>query len=535
MQNTFIRSAAISIILLFWSMLILNANTPNKIKKEKKYSQFVTECLDNLIEYGTDRYGPVNAPILVSILDVNTKTCPENPEPLDEYYRVTRRDRRNPAGSNLFTDQATLKSMYCLTLITENDKYADFAKKYSGYVMDNLVDEKDFFWWGIHRHYDVFKDEMTGHQGNHHEIQAITHIDWEHLWNIDMEAVTKQINAIWEWHVIDKNTGEVNRHGDGKAGCDFSMSAGAYIEAFSFLYSKTKDQIWLDRSLFLAEYYWKRRNISTNLFPDRPNAGLNRFDGSCFVSSITGLYCHSLLKAYELTGEIKFRDQAISYLKAYSKYGFDPETGKFWGALQLDGTPIPGPRVYTDNIDSNEGYAAAQPRGYLDLWEPYMAGYQYAIYTAQAYAFAYHLTKDPVLLESAMQFADWIEKTPPETIETEDTWYKNYSNNQGLKGTYADKYGRSISFFLHLYILTKEDKYLTEAKKFADIAIEKLFRNGLFKGHPEKPYYEAMDGVGYLLYALLQLDHVMDNTKMTLANNKILMTKNQTEMTLDNW
>jgi len=46
--------------------------------------------------------------------------------------------------------------------------------------------------------------------------------------------------------VVDKATGEVNRHGDGARGCDFSMSAGAFIEAFCFLHGKTGERSWLD-------------------------------------------------------------------------------------------------------------------------------------------------------------------------------------------------------------------------------------------------------------------------------------------------
>jgi len=235
-----------------------------------------------------------------------------------------------------------------------------------------------------------------------------------------------------------------------------------------------------------------------------------------------------------LTVESLLRDQAIYYLKAYSKYGFDRESGKFWGALQLDGTPIPGPRVYTDNIDYSEGYAAAQPRGYLDLWESYMAGYQYAIYTAQVYAYAYQLTAEPELLESAKHFANWIEKTPTNTIETKHTWYMNYSNNEGSQGTYADKYGRTISFFLQLYVLTEKDNYLNEAKRFADEALDKLYENGIFKGHPAKTYYEAIDGVGYLLYSLLQLDQVLENSYLVMSRKKILINES-VEMKMDNW
>ncbi len=513
---------------------------------DSSYTEHVQECVDLLLAHGTDRYGAVHAPILVSILDVETRTCPDIPETLDEYFRVTRRDRRSPAGSNLLTDQPTLRAMYVLSEITGNGDYAAFADRYANYVMKNLVDEQGFFWWGWHRHYDVFTDSMKGHNPDQakwgasvipHEIHAMNGIVWDRLWATDKGAVSKEIEAIWKWHIINKKTGEPNRHGDGNKGCDFTMSGGAFIEAFAFMYSKTKDQRWLDHAKLVANYYWERKDPQTNLLPERPNAGKTRFDGGSFVTSITGLYCHSLLKAYEITKETSFRDQAVAYLGAYAKLGYDKKTGKFWGALQMNGTPIPGPRIFTDNIDSAANYAAVEPRGHLDLWEPYVAGYQYAIYTAQTYAYAYQLTKDPEMLTAAKRFAAWISKTPPGTIETEDTWYKDYSEGPGRKGTYAGKYGRTISFLLHLHILTGESQYLDEARKFANESIEKLYHKGLFRGHPAKPYYEAMDGVGNLLYALLELDQVLKDPKTVVAKKAVVLDsgKGQTTMNLDNW
>ena len=62
----------------------------------RPYVDYAKQCIDLLIEHGTDRYGPVHAPILVNILDLRTRTCPENPLPLDEAWRVTRRERRGP-------------------------------------------------------------------------------------------------------------------------------------------------------------------------------------------------------------------------------------------------------------------------------------------------------------------------------------------------------------------------------------------------------------------------------------------------------
>ena len=90
--------------------------------------------------------------------------------------------------------------------------FAKAADAYIGYTLEHLVDAKGFLWWGWHRHYDVFTDEMTGHSGNHHEIHAIHDIYWDRLWAVDPNATRKEIEACWTWHVIDKKTGEINRH-----------------------------------------------------------------------------------------------------------------------------------------------------------------------------------------------------------------------------------------------------------------------------------------------------------------------------------
>ena len=515
----------------------LQVNAAETDGKAGSYTQRVKECLDLLMTHGTDTYGEVHTPMLVSILDVESRTCPQKPEALDEKFRVTRHERRSPGGSNLLTDQPTLKAMYALSDISGNQGYATFADRYAGHVMEHLVDKQGFFWWGWHRHYDVFTDTMEGHNPNRakwgemvlpHEIHAMNGIEWDRLWAVNKDAVTRQIEAIWEWHVIDKETGEINRHGDGMKGCDFTMSGGSFIEAFVFMHSQTKDAQWLDRAKLIADYYWERRDSQTNLLPERPNAGSNRFDGASFVTSTTGLYCRSLLRAYEITKEERFRDQAVAYLKAYAELGYDEQSGKFWGALKMDGTPIPGPRVMG-------GYAQYEPRGHLDLWEPYVAGYQYPIYTAQIYAYAYQLTREPIFRTTAERFAAWIAKTPPGSPESDNTWYDDYSNGPGQKGTYAGKYGRTISFLLHLYVATGERRHLDAARSMADTAIEKLNHKGLFRGHPAKPYYEAMDGVGYLLYALLQLDQILADPQSAVDSKSILIGADRRKMALDNW
>jgi hypothetical protein len=388
-----------------------------------------------------------------------------------------------------------------LSKITGDDRYERFARTCLAYYMHNLVDERGFFWWGWHRHYDAYRDEMTGHAGNPHEIH-IQEAIWSILWQVSTDAVTREIEAIWEWHVIDKATGECNRHGDGQRGCDFAMSGGEILYAFAFLYSRTKDRRWLDRARLVADYYWKARHPETSLIPNRPNAGSDRFDGSHFDGSITGFLCPRLLKASQLTSDPAFRDQAVTYLKAYAKHGYDIQAQQFWGSLALDGKPVPGPRV-------RGGYGQYEPRGHIDMWEPYVAGYENPIYTAQAYALAADLTGDTQLVTAAKHWADCIRRVFPPAACDENAWYADYAKNWAPHGTYAGVYGRTISFFLHLEKITDESEYGLFARRVAREALSRLYYRGLLRGHPCKPYYESIDGVGYLLVALLQLEDAL--------------------------
>lgn len=494
-------------------------------------------CLEILARDGTDHYGPAKTPVLASILNVVTLQCPSNPPALDEAWRVIRRERRNPAGANLLSDLRTLQTMSLVSQIRGDTNLAGFTDRYVSWYLEHQVDDHGLIWWGWHRHYDLFSDQRSGHLGNYHEIHATQEIPWALLWRVNPKAVRREIEAIWQWHVIDKKTGEVDRHSSGTRGCDFAMSAGACAEAFAFLHRETREQIWLDRALLLANYYWDRRNAKTGLIPERPNAGSDRFDGGHYLTSSAGLFCHSLLKCAELTGNPQFREQALAYLKAYARYGYDAREGKFWGSLKLDGTPVPGPRVAPKGSGElmADDYQLYEPRGFLDLWQPYAIGYEHPIATAQVYSYAALTTRDPDILQAAERFARWIQmELPPRRCET-NTWYKGYAQTYAPQGTYAGLYGQTISFFLQMNSLTKDPAYLKSARELADEAISKLSHKGLFKGHPAKPYYESVDGVGQFLYALVQLNLVLSGAEWNPAKSGIALPNSTTVMPIDNW
>jgi hypothetical protein len=277
------------------------------------------------------------------------------------------------------------------------------------------------------------------------------------------------------------------------------MSGGEILRSFAFLYSQTKDPQWLQRARLVAEYYWRSHHPVTNLIPNRPNAGSSRFDGSHFDTSITACLCPCLLDASDWTGDGAFREQALAYLKAYAKYGYDTAEGKYWGSLQLDGTPVPGPR-------ERSGYAQYEPRGHVDLWQPYAAGYEQPLPTAIVYADVCLAGRDEQLVAAAQRWAAWIRRSWPPIQCEEQSWYAAYAQSWAPQGTYAGYYGQTISFFLRMHELEPDAGHREFAQAVAREAVAKLFHQGLFRGHPAKPYYESMDGVGDLLCALLELD-----------------------------
>ena len=512
----------------------------NEVEK-RPYIEYVSDCIELLMEQGTDRYGTKHYPILVSILDLRDMQCPEVPEPFMQKYRVTRPPRRNPGGANLLMDQPLLRAMYLLSAITGSSAYSGFADTYIDCYLKNFIDEKGLIWWGWHRYYNVHLDDMILADGGYHEIHAIQSIDWQRLWNVNAQAVTREIEAIWTWHVRDKSTGAVNRH-DTEGWGDFAMAIGAHLQAFAFMYAKTGEQKWLDRTRLLASYHWNNRNKKTNLTSDCPCAnpdgpfyrGSSGSSGTHNQTMVPGLHCNSLFNAWKLTGDDRFKEYATAYLAAYAQYGFDEETGKYWGSVSLDGTPDRRSRSDENAVGFVQGAF-----GHIDLWSPYVAGYEFALQTAQMYPFAYQHTGEEVLLTAARRWADCIEKYLPAGRTLEGTWYDEYSREFGPKGTYAEYYGRGVSFFLNLFTVSEDRRYLSLAKKLANEAVSRLVYRGIFKGHAAKPYYEATDGVGHILVALLHLDRVLNDEAGALRDKAISLPAGQGAkqelVGLDNW
>ena len=100
-------------------------------EKATDYMSKVRPCLDNLLEHGTDHYGPVHTSMLMSIMDTRTNESPREPEELDGLIRSEGRlHRLNYRGADLWDDQPLIRTLYTMTDVTDDARYADAAAAY---------------------------------------------------------------------------------------------------------------------------------------------------------------------------------------------------------------------------------------------------------------------------------------------------------------------------------------------------------------------------------------------------------------------
>lgn len=525
--------------------------------QQRRYASYALESLDTLISFGHDRYGASRADeLLVANLDVVTRRQPVSPDQSDVAWRVGGRNgRRSPAGANLWQDQDTIGALKKATTLTGDPKYGDFADGHIHYYSSNFTNESTgMYWWGIHQWYDIHDESFKYQNGNDHEIHAPMAGDWQAMWDVDPVAVRSEVEQIWERHVIHKTgqyAGLTNRHDDPVDIHAFVMSSGAFVEAFAFMEKVSlheEQQVWRERARLLANYNRVRADPLTGLLPDDVVADTpyttGRFDEGRSSSTLPGQYSFALLRAYQFNGDQVLLDDAVAYLTSWADHAYDPTSGRFWGSLELNGTPVQGPRVAS-------GYDASEARGHIDVWEPYFLGYEHPLEAAQAYALAYRIAiaqgpqaVDPTdaasLLLTSQRWAELIRSKMPNHREDGlwnysllpdgDFQYSAYrTDGWASNGAYADSYARLIDFFATMFEATSEQQYLDDAQVVANEAISKLWYKGLLRGHTMKNTYENVDGVGLLLESLLRLDSLLvlpgdfdDDGDVTLMDYEVI-------------
>lgn len=475
---------------------------------DRKYLFVAKEFLTTLIEKGTDRYGKKETPVFCLCLDPETYTPPRAPEKIDREYAIgfeyLYRDfgfywKSHLHGSNLIYDQGTIRALYAASEMTSDRRYRDAADAYLEFFLDNLVSEQTgIFGWGEHIFYNVFLDYLIGGcfqtSGWHyfyygHELERWTTI-YDILWEKDPEKTRTEIEAIYDFKIHDYDTFICNRHSQYYSGRSddvytFIKHTGLFAHAFALAHAKTDDPKYLVWAKKMSDVFWNIRNPETNLV----RHCVQEHWGGPKTCSGGGLGELSLflMRAYQWSPDPEFLEKAHAYLKAYSRY-FRVGENLFRAEVNCDGTD-------------------ARPGEFAEYWEG-------PIRCAKAAALAYSLTRDPEMFE----LADVVVRAVTPEMEFDSVVERS------LVSDAIEARSAILSTTLDLYELTGDKDYLAKAQAFADDAIVRFFRNGLFvsglsfdlHARPRKPetyVYDARAGAGWLALNFLRLQRDLDATR----------------------
>jgi len=467
------------------------------------YGAMAAACVQTLIEKGTDRYGKVQAPIWVLNLDLETMDCfPRYNDALIERaarsltysmtapygvgYRAIRGSQRESGCSNLYVDQPMIRAAVLMDRLNGNGRFTPAVTAYVRWYFDHLMNERTGLMdWGVHNSYDVFEERLQCGDGYQHELLCILPM-WPVLYEVDPEATLAYLAKYWYWHT-DPETGIVDRHATRGRGLDFAAAAGELVLVCSYLHTEEPGGPWLDRARQIAQSHWNSRNRDTGLFVNTPHGGTGRrFDNTYSDTTVTGFWASRVLLAGRLTGCDELTEMARGILRAWAKHGWDEEANKPWASLRPNGVPNIKARDY-----AGTSYGKFDPSGHWDFWKDYVYGFECPFGTLLTYATAAQWTGDEQLKAHAIRLAECYRKLLPAN---------------GQHGTFAGNYGQLISFFLVMADLTGDLSYRETARQVADEAVHHLWTGSILRGFAGRTHYTAIEGAGYLVQALAELD-----------------------------
>jgi len=454
------------------------------------YLQSVQDFANTLLEQGTDQYGPLKTPMWAGVIDTRDLSVPIRGVPPTKGVRP---HDRAVGGANYYHDVLTLKVFDQLSEVTGDSKYKDAAAAYSKTFLERTQNPKTgLLGWGEHLYYNFYTDTVSIAESRildqrpyflmPHELIAWTP-PWERLWNADEEGVQKAIDGLqYHFNGPDPQTYLFNRHAAWNKTqyqqviMPWIKHSALYAYSYGFLYNKTGDEQWKVKSRLIGTLYWNLRDYRTDLVFGCFYHATERDAGKNAELSGTLLYAYWLYKAGELCESDDMKSFAITLLEAYDKYGWNEEEKKYYNNLNLDGSLPENPKWAT----------------------PWKIGYGSSSLLALGRVASYIAEREQS--ESMTRMAERA---------------MSIANNEPLLDIYtAQNLGEAINANLDVYELTQDQKYMDEAARYADEAIEHLWNNGLFVRQKNDPYYESKLGTGDLLSGLFRLHLILNDKKM---------------------
>lgn len=408
-----------------------------------------------------------------SVVNTRSKRCPQEEHVPGRVYRLI----GAPRGSTLYWDQPSLVAASRLSAITGDPQYTQAVDRCIDGFLSRCVAADGMFQWGNHTYFDLVEGAVVNFSGGYHELRPITPA-WGLFWRHRPEETATYIRTMARRHIYDEKSGGFNRHDDGKPGHAFLEAGGILSESLAWLFHITGEEDLLAKALQVARYSYNHRNPTTGLVPNEPDHG--RWDSRVCTSEV-GLWAQCLLRAGSYTGCDEFATMARHSLAAYLRYAFNPADGQYAGQVSITGgTPV---------VPDEAGY---WPREHANPWNTdQWPNHDYPMPAAEACLTLHALTGEAT-------FRDTVHRSHRIVMAGRPSKTGGWA--------YAESYGRCIHFLTRAGLELSEGRFLADAKALAEEALAQLFVDGMFQGYPGDHMYETVDGVGYLLLALLFLE-----------------------------
>lgn len=469
-----------AILLLFFVALIVSQVKGQSLENEypvipkdtvgnfnyNSYMEYAKIYADTLINAAPDRYGRFHTPMFMMMLNLYNHQPITKKDAPNWQSRYNAEDfMKGARGINLYWDIDNLRALYRLSKYTGNSKYAKAADAYlKSFFKHGVSPFTGLFAWGEHMYWNAFLDTIVAQR---HELK-IPLPYWEMMWKLNPKVVTNEINAIYKINIVNHKTFMFDRHANWWTGIpDEASVRGAWIKhsglfaySFAFMYTKTHDPKYLKWLKGISSVFWKIKNPKNDLIRGEANVDMPSTGDIQLLS-------YYLIKAYQLTPQKYLLHYASTYMKALARLSYDPSNKKFYKTLNVhSGTPTGGSLW-----------------NYMPVWDDYGAMSKFA-YTLEL---LYKLTKDPFFLDYSKKAVKYIEETPIAPTAT------------------PQNFGRAIRTFATLYEITKDVHYLHYARYLSNMAISKLFVNGLFKESINGYIYNGESDPGSLERELINM------------------------------
>ncbi|HUW18148.1 MAG TPA: hypothetical protein VMW16_02485 [Sedimentisphaerales bacterium] len=445
-------------------------------EKQPDYLRIVKSYADALLEHGRDTYGTVQSPLIASALDRKSLSLIE--EKLGRIEGIRNGDR-SLYGANPMHDQDLYQTLYALTQVTGDKKYAQQADKALKWFFENCQSPATgLMAWGEHIGWGFKTETLAYARGDNHEFFGAW-VLWDKSFELAPQACIRFGQGLWD-HQIHEHSGEFSRHASWTKHAtgtqnEYPRHGGFYIAAWARAYEAGKDPVFLKAIETLIDYFEKNSSPKTGAIPCSTNPSrLEIMWPESNLSLAVDLWDGAKRVPDDLAR--KMRQRALKTDKVYLSlaHDFSPAGKGFVAGANVHSLECLTEGPWTDTAIWATGYGKATDAQiamlcYLRYQQVKMDGYR------------------KLVLDSASRYL----YTEPDTKIT----------------LYPGSMAESVFHMLAAYELTGQNYYLDRADYFARQAV-KIFLDDtspLPKASSTHNHYETITGGDDLMASLLKL------------------------------